>query len=131
PEGRLEVTLEDSFDTDLRRFLKANVRIRGVLYAVWDAATREVRVGSVIMRNSTVSVEVPAPADPFDAVIKTPRELLLFDAQSSAFRPVKVRGQIVYADATQLGLEDNGTGLRLLPVEKTTVRPGDLVEAVG
>jgi len=131
PEGRLNVELEGFFESDLEPFLKANVRIRGVLYAVWDAATREVRVGRVMMRNSSVSVDVPAPADPFDAVVRTPHELLLFDAQASAFRPVKVRGQIIYADATQLFLEDNGTGLRLLPVEKTTLRPGDLVEAVG
>jgi signal transduction histidine kinase len=131
PEGRLDVELEGSFEADLERFLKANVRIRGVLYAVWNAATREVRVGRVMMRNSTVSVDVPAPADPFDAVVRTPRELLLFDAQASAFRPVKVRGQIVYVDRSQLYLEADGTGLRLLPVERTNVRSGDLVEAVG
>jgi len=131
PEGRLDVELEGSFEADLEPFLKANVRIRGVLYAEWNAATREVRVGRVMMRNSTVSVDVPAPADPFDAVVRTPRELLLFDAQASAFRPVKVRGQIVYADPRQLFLEADGTGLRMLPVERTNVRPGDLVEAVG
>ena len=131
PEGRLEVELEGSFESDLKPFLKAVVKIRGVLYAVWDAGTREVRVGNVMMRNSTISVDVPAPADPFDAVVRTPRELLLFDAQASAFRPVKVRGQIVYLDSTQLFLQENGSGLRLLPMEKTTVRPGDLVEAVG
>jgi len=131
PEGRLDVELDGSFESDLKPFRKAVVKIRGVLYAVWETKTREVRVGRVMMRSSTISVEVPAPADPFDAVLRTPRELLLFDAQASAFRPVKVRGQIVYADATQLFLEDKGTGLRLLPLEKTTARPGDLVEAVG
>jgi len=131
PEGRLDVELEGLFESDLRPFLKANVRIRGVLYAVWDAATREVRVGRVMMRSSTVSVEVPAPADPFDAVLKTPRELLLFDAQASSFRPVKVRGQIVYADATQIFLQEDGAGLRLMPAEKADLHAGDLVEAVG
>jgi signal transduction histidine kinase len=131
PEGHLKVELEGLFESDLKPFLKANVKIRGVLYAVWDAATREVRVGTVMMRNSIISVDVPAPADPFDAVVRTPRQLLLFDAQASAFRPVKVRGQIIYSDATQLFLEENGTGLRLLPTEITAVRPGDLVEAVG
>ena len=131
PEGRLDVELQGLFESDLKPFLKANVRIRGVLYAVWDAVTREVRVGQVMMRNSTVSIDIPAPADPFDAVVRTPRELLLFDAQASAFRPVKVRGQILYADSTQLFLEENGTGLRLLPADKPKVRPGDMVEAVG
>jgi signal transduction histidine kinase len=131
PEGRLDVELEGGFEPELKPYLKAVIRIRGVLYAAWDAATREVTVGRILMRNSSVSVEVPAPTDPFDAVLKTPRELLLFDAQATAFRLVKVRGQIVYADPTQLFLEDGETGLRLLPVEKTDVRPGDLVEAVG
>ena len=84
-----------------------------------------------MMRNATISVDTPPPADPFDAVLKTPRELLLFDAQASAFRPVKVRGQIVYADSAQLFLEESGTGLRLLPVERTTLKAGDLVEAVN
>jgi len=107
-EGRLDVELEGFFESDLKPFLRANVKIRGVLYALWNTATHEVRVGRVMLRSSRVSVEVPAPADPFDAVVKTPRELLMFDAQASAFRPVKVRGQSVYADATQLFLEDNG-----------------------
>ena len=131
PEGRLDVELENSFESDLKPFLKANVRIRGVLYAVWDAATREVRIGRVMMRSATVSVDVPAPADPFEAVVKMPRELLLFDAQASSFRPVKVRGQIVYADATQVFLQEDGAGLRLMPAEKTDLHAGDLVEAVG
>jgi len=131
PEGRLDLELEDFSESDFRPFLNSVVRIRGVLYAVWNATTREVRVGRVMMRNATISVEMPAPADPFDAVVRTPRELLRFDAQASAFRPVKVRGQIVYADATQLFLQADGTGLRLLPKERTDSRPGDLVEVVG
>ena len=131
PEGRLEVELEGRFEAELKQFLKSVVRIRGVLYAVWDATTREVRVGQVMMRSSGLTVDVPAPTDPFDAVVRTPRELLLFDAQASAFRPVKVRGQIVYADPTQVFLEADRTGLRLLPAGKVEVRPGDLVEAVG
>jgi signal transduction histidine kinase len=131
PEGRLDVRMDDFFESDLKPFEKSVVRVRGVLYAVWNAATREVRVGNVMMRNATINVDLPAPADPFDAVVKTPRELLLFDAQATAFRRVKVRGQIVYADATQIFLEQDGAGLRLLPADKTDVRPGDLVEAVG
>ena len=131
PEGHMDVVM-DGYDTsNLNPYLKSVVGIRGVLYAMWNAATREVRLGSVMMRNASISVEVPAPADPFDAVVKTPRELLLFDSQATAFRRVKVRGQIVYADATQLFLEDGGAGLRVLPSGEADIRAGDLVEAVG
>ncbi|HXI71530.1 MAG TPA: ATP-binding protein [Verrucomicrobiae bacterium] len=131
PEGRLEVLLDGCQESQLKSFEKNVARIRGVLYAMWNAETREVRVGSVMMRNATISVDAPAPSDPFDAVVKTPRELRLFDAQATAFRRVKVRGQIGYADETQIFLEDGGVGLRLLPSEKTDFHPGDWVEAVG
>jgi hypothetical protein len=110
PEGRLDVELDGLFESDLKRFEKSVVRIRGVLYAVWDQTTREVRVGRVMMRQATLSVDIPRPADPFEAVSRTPRELLRFDAQASAFRPVKVQGQIVYADSSQLFLQADGTG---------------------
>jgi signal transduction histidine kinase len=131
PEGRLEVQMNGHDESELKRFQKSIVRIRGVLYAAWNADTREVRVGSVEMRNATIGVDASAPRDPFDAASKRVRELLMFDTQASAFRRVKVRGQIVYADATQAFLEEESAGLRLLPAEKMSVRPGDLVEAVG
>ena len=131
PEGRLEVQMDGYDQAELSPFQKTIASIRGVLYAVWNAETREVHVGGVRMRNATISVDTSAPADPFDAVVKTPRELLLFDAQATAFRRVKVRGQIIYADATQVFLQEDGAGLRLLPAGKTEVHPGDLVEAAG
>lgn len=131
PEGRLDVELEGRFESELLPLQKAVVRIRGVLYASWDAVTREVQIGHVMMRNATLCVDIPPPKDPFDAVLKTPRELLLFDAQASAFRPVKVRGQVVYADSQKVFLEQDGTGLRLQPIAEANVEPGDLIEAVG
>ena len=87
PNGRLEVQMDGYDELELKPFLKTVARIRGVLYALWNADTREVRVGSVLMRNATISVDIPAPADPFDAVAKTPRELLLFDAASHGVPP--------------------------------------------
>jgi signal transduction histidine kinase len=130
PGGPMEVQVEGPAPFSLRSLKKDVVRIRGVLFAVWNA-TREVRVGSILMRNADIQVKIPAPADPFDAVLKTPRELLLFDAQASAFQRVKVRGQIIYSDSTESFLQEDGEGLRLLPAGKMNVKPGDLVEAVG
>jgi signal transduction histidine kinase len=130
PSGHMEVQVEGPSPTGLKSLTRAVVRIRGVLFAMWNA-TREVRAGSILIRNAGISVEIPAPKDPFDAVLKTPRELLLFDAQATAFRRVKVRGQIVYADSTQSFVQDDGKGLRLLLADHDNVQPGDMVEAVG
>ncbi|MBC8096674.1 MAG: hypothetical protein H7Y43_12765, partial [Akkermansiaceae bacterium] len=131
PEGRLEVQMEDYYESDLKPFLKTVVRICGVFYAVWNAETREVRVGHVLMRNATVSVQTPAPADPFDAVLKTPRELLLFDAQATAFQRVRVRGQVIHVETGRVFLMEDGTGLRILPAQTVDLRAGDLAETVG
>ena len=130
PAGQLDVQIEGPASSSLKALEKAVVRIRGVLFAEWNSA-REVRGGSILMRNANIAVDAPPPADPFDAVLKTPRELLLFDAQTTAFRRVKVRGQIVYVDSTQAFLQEKGEGLRLLPANTTNLKPGDLVEAVG
>jgi signal transduction histidine kinase len=129
--GQLAVQMEGHYESELKPFEKSVVRIRGVLYAVWNIGTRELRVGRILMHNASVNVDIPAPADPFDAVLKTPRELLRFDAQASAFRRVKVRGQIIYADPSRIFLMDDGAGLRILPAGAVNARPGDLVEAVG
>src|SRR5262249_3744019 len=91
PQGALDVQMDRYYENELKPFKHATVRIRGVLYAVWNAATREVRVGTVLMRNSRISVDTPAPTDPFDAPGKSVRELFLFDSEASVFQRVKVR----------------------------------------
>jgi signal transduction histidine kinase len=130
PNGQIDVQVEQWAISKLLPLKNSVIRIHGVFYASWNT-NREVEAGKGVMRNSSISVDIPAPADPFDAILKTPRELLLFDAQASPFRRVKVRGQIVYADKTQLFLTEDGLGLHLLPTEQVTAQPGDLVEAVG
>lgn len=129
PGGQLDVQIEQ-YESSLKVFEKSVVRIQGVLYAAWTGE-REVQVGSVHIRSASITVDIPAPSDPFDAVIKTPRELLLFDAQATAFRRVKVLGQVVHAEPNQIFLMEDGAGLRLLPADTTKLHPGDLVEAVG
>jgi len=131
--GQLDVQV-DQYETQLERFQKSVIRVQGVLFAdYWTnrARAREVRVGNVRVRNASITVDVPAPADPFDAVVKTPRELLQFDTQATAFRRVKVPGQVVHAEAKQIFLAEDGLGIRVLPTETNTLTAGDMVEAVG
>ncbi len=133
PEGHLDVQMEGYYGADLKQFQNAVVRIRGTLYAVWDAATREVQVGQILMRNTTVNVDIPAPADPFDAPPKTPSELYLFDTHATAFQRVKVRGQAIRVEPKRIFLMDRGLGLQILLAKTNTaeVRAGDIIEATG
>ena len=131
PEGPLEVEMENHFEPELKRYQQAVVRIRGALFAMWNADSREVQFGSLLMRNASLSVDRPPPSDPFAAPIKSARDLLLFDAQATAFRPVKVRTQVLYADSQEVFAVDEGLGVRILAADAAKLRPGDLVEAVG
>jgi signal transduction histidine kinase len=131
PEGSLEVQMENHFEPELKGYQQALVRIRGTLFAIWNADTREVQFGSLLMRNASVNVDTSSRADPFEAAAKTARDLLLFDAQASAFRPVKVRAQVLFAEPQGLFTVDEGMGLRVLAAETAKLRPGDLIEAVG
>jgi len=131
PEGPLEVQMENYFEADLRAYRHAVVSLRGILFAIWNADTREVRFGNLLMRNARVSVEVKAPADPFDAPIKSARDLLRFDAQAAVLHPVKVRAQALYTDAQEVFAMDADCGLRVLTADTTIVQPGDWFEAVG
>jgi signal transduction histidine kinase len=129
--GSLEVEMENYFEPELKAYRQALVRIRGTLFAIWNADTREVQFGRLLMRNASISVDTPALPDAFAAPAKSARDLLLFDAQANAFRPVKVGAQVLFADAQGLFAVDRGMGLRVLTAEAATLSPGDLIEAVG
>lgn len=133
PEGSFNVQMEDYDAQDLGRFKKAVIRIRGTLLAGWNPATREVRVGSLRMANANISVDRPEPTDFSDAVPKTIHDLLLFNAQASAFQRVKISGQIVHDGAGAMYLQQGDSGLRVLPAEisPTNIATGDLVSVIG
>jgi signal transduction histidine kinase len=130
PGGRMEVQIEGPPQWTLAPLVRAVVSVRGVSFAVWNSI-REVRVGSVCIRNAEIKVETPPPVNPFEVVLKTPRELLLFDAQANPFRRVKVKGLVTYADSKQFFLEQGGKGMRILATEKVNLKAGDLIEAAG
>jgi len=133
PEGSLNVQIGDADERDLSRFKNTVIRIRGTLFAGWNPATREVRVGELRMENASISVDRPAPADFSDAVPKSIHDLLLFDAQAVAFQRVKISGQIVHDGTGQIFLQQGDSGLRILPAEvsPTNLQAGDLVLAIG
>ena len=49
PEGRQEIRMPEWEESELKPFDKAVVRIRGTLFAVWNAGTHEVRSGYLTM----------------------------------------------------------------------------------
>src|SRR6266404_582507 len=115
----------------LKRYEDALIRLRGCLFASWDPATHQVRVGEVRMFNPSLTVDEPAPLDVFAVTPKRAPDLLLFDPQASALRRVKVSGQIVHEREGEYYMMDGANGLRFVPKETVILVIGDLVEVVG
>lgn len=115
----------------LKPYEGALVRIRGCLFASWDPTTHEVNVSEIRMFAPSVTVVEPAPADPFVATPKRVADLLLFDAEASALRRVKVLGQIVHRRAGEYFATDGTNGYRFVAKESLNLEVGDVVEAVG
>jgi signal transduction histidine kinase len=115
----------------LKPYEGALVRLRGCLFASWDSTTHAVNVHEVRMFAPSVTVEEPAPADPFSAPPKRPSDLLGFDPQASALRRVKVSGQIVQFRLGEYFAMDGKSGFRFITKNTAKFSAGDLVEVVG
>jgi signal transduction histidine kinase len=83
------------------------------------------------MRAADISVDRPAPLDPFDAPAKRAAELLMFDAQATAFQPVKVTGQVLHQRDGEAYMMDANQGLRFIPRQPVKFSAGDVVEVAG
>lgn len=107
------------------------VRVRGVFAAFWDAATRQLIPGRFYLGNTMLSVDEPAPGNPFAIPTKRVTDLLLFTSHAGALTRFKVTGQVLYAQPREYFLLDGENGFRVLTKEPLPLVEGDLVEAVG
>ena len=129
--GAIELDLGDSRRIEWKRFENALVRIRGCVLAVYDRETHQVMSGKLRMIEPIITVDEPAPSDPFAFPVKRLDSLRSFDPQASAFQRVKVVGQMIYANHGLYCLMEGTNGLRFFPKDPTPRPPGMLVEVVG
>jgi len=131
PEGSLHVWFEAQNQNILKPTLNCYVTIRGVLFASWDVTTHEVNPREVFLRNTSININRPAPADVFAAPLKRTRDLLHFDLEAAFYQRIRLRGIVIYAGSRMLFLNDDNVGVRIVPVQTVSLHPGDLVEAAG
>jgi signal transduction histidine kinase len=129
--GPITLTLAVPIPEKYRRYENGLVTLRGCVFAVHDTASHQFVIGQMFVDNLTLTVDEPAPKDPFALPAKRVPELLLFDARASAPRRVKLAGVLVHQSDGLCYLMDGTNGFRVLPKELVALAPGDLVEAVG
>jgi signal transduction histidine kinase len=128
--GKITVGLPDMQPDERKGYELALVRLRGCLFASWDAHTHQVKAGEMEVYSAALSAEEPTPVDPFAAPVKTFTELRLFDSQANVFQRAKVSGQIVHGREGNFFLMNGANGMRFV-CKNTDVSAGDLVEVAG
>ena len=129
--GKIRISVRDTGEAGLGKYLNTLVRIRGCLLAVWDAQTRQVKIGEIVFRNPIIEVDQLPMVEPFSAPAKTIPDLLLFDLRASGFQRVKVSGQIVHVRGRECFLMQAGHGLRFQSADGPGLKAGELVDVVG
>jgi len=130
--GKIDVEFEPDPMDALDSFLNAVVRIRGCMFAKWDASTLLVTPNHPLWFGSaTICEDIPPPEDVFDAHKMEARELLQFDALANFFQRVKVCGQVLAGDQRTYYGTDGGFGFRFELAKPEKLNPGDEVEVVG
>jgi signal transduction histidine kinase len=130
-DGSIQQDWSSAHVAALKSYEGALLRVRGSLSPVKNRVTLQFTAGEVQMRAAVISVDRPAPLDPFDAPAKRAAELLMFDAQATAFQPVKVTGQVLHQRNGEICLMDGNQGLRFIPRQPVKFTAGDVVEVAG
>ncbi len=129
--GKISVRLPDAPMGGLRRYEGALIRVRGCIMPERNTDTQQVEVGRIRLLNHSITMDEPAPANPFAAELKRTPDLLLFDPRAGAIQRVRVAGQVVYGSDLEYYLMEGTNGLRLHLGAPAVLKPGDQVEAIG
>ena len=109
----------------------AAVRLRAVVGARFNARRQIIGIQLFIPTTSEIVVESPALADPFTLPLTAISGLLNFAGVDRAGRQVRIRGVAMVAREHTLFLRDSDRSVEVHTAALETVKPGDLVDAVG
>ncbi|HUC85817.1 MAG TPA: ATP-binding protein, partial [Candidatus Acidoferrales bacterium] len=115
----------------LAQYRNALVRVRGCVIPGRDIKTQQVKLGEFELRNASVAVDEPAPADPFALPLKHTTDLLLFDSHASPIERARIGGIVLEQRENVIFLLDGSNGVRVVSEVRPEMHPGDRIEAVG
>ena len=116
----------------LDHLLAATVSVKGVCGTVFNDKRQFVGLRLFVADLNSITIEKPAPAEPFDLPIVSLGRLLNFDDQDAAINQVKVEGVVTYSRPGQGLYLQNGTqGVFIQSGQTSPASVGSHVEAVG
>lgn len=128
--GRLTVSCNGPHPAEVER--DAEVRVQGVCFYQFNNKRQVLSPTVLISRDVPVLVEKPAPADPFNAPLRSVGSLLQFSPQADYRHRVHVRGIVTYQQpGVAAWIRDPSSGLRVQTRQRGPLRAGDEIDVVG
>jgi len=112
--------------------LDSTVRVRGVCSTQFNHQRQLFAIRLMVPRPEDLTIEIPAPANPFAVAARPIGSLLQFAPQEAFGHPVKVAGTVVYFEpGRRLFLQDGENGVEVQTKSRAPLRLGDHVEVLG
>jgi signal transduction histidine kinase len=130
---RLSVRLHERLPRN--DLVDAEVRLQGICYSRYNANRQFLSPVLDVPPGTAVTVEKPAPADPWNTERIAVADLLKFAPQRDYGHRVRVRGVVTYCHLDSpdgsLWLRDGDRGLQVQSDQSATLQPGTAVEVLG
>jgi len=128
--GKIKLQLYDLEPQTLAGLENAVICLRGVLSPMQDTPVQFVPA-NLRLFNTSITVDEPAPANPFAIPMKRVSDLLFFDPHANALQRIQIAGQVVHIRRGEYFLMDGDYGLRFQTKSRQELRIGELVKIVG
>ena len=117
---------------DYDHLVDAKILVRGNGAPVWTKNRQMVGARLLFPSLAQVTIEEPAPADPFLLPVRPINSLLQFTPGARFAHRVRVKGQVTLQwPGRWLYIQDGSQGLFIPTVQKTPLKLGEVVDAAG
>lgn len=130
--GRLTVYAHDLLTLPTQDLVDSTVRIRGVCSSQFNRQRQLFAIRLLVPRAEDVTVEIPAPVDPFAIPEQSISSLFQFTPQGTYGHRVKISGTVTYFQpGSALYVQDEVYGLFVHTKSTVPLRLGERVEVLG
>jgi signal transduction histidine kinase/CheY-like chemotaxis protein len=131
-DGMIRATTVAEPGADYERLIDARVRMRGTVAPTFNNNRQITGARIFFPALREVTIEEPAPADPFALPVRPINDLLTFTPNTSFPRRVHVRGRVALQwPGRSLCIADANQGLCVATTQSTPLKLGEVVDVTG
>ena len=131
-DGTLTATTVREMDADYSKLIDSKILLRGVAAPLVDTKRRMLGVRILFPGLRTVTVEEPAPADPFSLPVQHLSDLLRYSAKGSSPHRIHVRGTVTLSwPGERVCIAEDNDALCIQTRDQSRLNEGQTIDAIG